>query len=293
VRIAIASGKGGTGKTTVAVNLACHLQKLGREVTLVDCDVEEPNCHYFLSPEWDFQQAHNVPVPNIDHDACQGESCLKCVRECRFNALIWMVNHVMTFPELCHGCGLCSFICPENAISETTRETGTMRCGTARGIRLCSGTLNVKEAMAPPLINQLKMIAPERETIILDSPPGTSCPAIAAIHDADFVILVAEPTPFGLHDFKLSVDVLKQLKIPFGLVINRDGMGDDSLLDYAEREAISVLARLPHSREAARSYSTGGILIDEMPEFIHEYHSMLQMIQTDQKAENHAGNSGH
>jgi len=284
VRIAIASGKGGTGKTTVAVNLACYLQGLGQEITLVDCDVEEPNCHFFLTPEWDFQQAHSVPVPQIDHEACQGESCLQCARECRFNALIWMVNHIMTFPELCHGCGLCSHICPEDAISETSRETGIMRCGKAQGIQLCSGSLNVREAMAPPLINRLKTFAAERETVILDAPPGTSCPAVAAIHDADFVILVAEPTPFGLHDFKLSVDVLKQLGLPFGLVINRDGMGDDSLLNYAEREGISVLARLPHSREAARAYSTGAILIDEMPEFFREYQNMTQMIQAAQKA---------
>ncbi len=284
MRIAIASGKGGTGKTTVAVNLACYLQGQGREVTLVDCDVEEPNCHYFLSPEWDFQQAHDVPVPQIDHQACRGESCLQCVRECRFNALIWMVNHVMTFPELCHGCGLCSYLCPEGAISETTRETGTMRCGTARGIRLCSGSLNVREAMAPPLINRLKTLAPERGTVILDAPPGTSCPAVATVHDADYVILVAEPTPFGLHDFKLSVDVLKQMELPFGLVINRDGMGDDSLLRYAEKEGITVLARLPHSREAARAYSTGGILIEEMPEFAEQYQNMAETLQAAQKA---------
>jgi MinD superfamily P-loop ATPase len=250
----------------------------------VDCDVEEPNCHYFLSPEWDFQQAHNVPVPSIDQDACRGESCLLCVRECRYNALIWMVNHVMTFPELCHGCGLCSFLCPEGAISETTRETGMMRCGSARGIRLCSGSLNVKEAMAPPLINRLKTLAPERGTVILDAPPGTSCPAVATVHDADFVILVAEPTPFGLHDFKLSVDVLKQMELPFGLVINRDGMGDNSLLDYARQEGISVLARLPHSREAAKSYSTGKILIEELPNFTEQYEQMVNTIYSMQKA---------
>ena len=284
MRIAIASGKGGTGKTTVAVNLACYLRNLDREVTLVDCDVEEPNCHYFLSPEWDFQQPHNVPVPSIDQDVCRGESCLLCVRECRYNALIWMVNHVMTFPELCHGCGLCSFLCPEGAISETTRETGMMRCGSARGIRLCSGSLNVKEAMAPPLINRLKALAPERETVILDAPPGTSCPAVATVHDADYVILVAEPTPFGLHDFKLSVDVLKQMELPFGLVINRDGMGDNSLLDYARQEGISVLARLPHSREAAKSYSTGKILIEDLPDFTEQYEQMVNTIYSMQKA---------
>ena len=283
MRIAIASGKGGTGKTTVAVNLACYLQNLGQQVTLLDCDVEEPNCHYFLTPEWDFQQAHNVPVPQIDHSACQGESCLKCVQECRFNALIWMVDHIMTFPELCHGCGLCSYICPEGAISESTRETGIMRGGKARGIQLYSGSLNVKEAMAPPLINRLKSLAPDTETVILDAPPGTSCPAVATIHDADFVVLVAEPTPFGLHDFKLSVEVLKQLGLPFGLVINRDGMGDGSLLAYAEGEDIPILARLPHSREAAFAYSTGSILIEEISEFRDLYRDMANSINSLQK----------
>ncbi len=282
MRIAIASGKGGTGKTTVAVNLACYLQNMGREVTLVDCDVEEPDCHYFLSPEWDFQQAHSVPVPSIDHEACRGEPCLQCVKECRFNALIWMIDHVMTFPELCHGCGLCSYLCPEQAITEASRETGVVHCGTARGIRLCSGFLNVREAMAPPLINHLKTLGPEREAVILEAPPGTSCPTVAAIHDSDFVLLVAEPTPFGLHDFKLSVNVLQQLGLPFGVIINRDGMGDDSLLAYAEESGIPVLARLPHSREAVRAYSNGRVLIDELPEFKEEYANLVHALHSRQ-----------
>ncbi len=271
MRIAVASGKGGTGKTTVATNLATLLHSRQTEVSYVDCDVEEPNGHHFLKPKWQSQEPQYVAVPRIDTSSCLGESCQKCVQECRFNALIWMVHSVLVFPELCHGCGLCMYLCPEQCIEEDTRRIGVLKTGQAGGIPVTSGELRIGEAMAPPLIRKVLGAAQPAEVEIIDAPPGASCPVIACIQDVDYVLLVAEPTPFGLYDFQLAAKLMDKLGQPFGAVINRDGMGDQRVDRFIEKSGISLLGRLPYSRQAAEISSQGGLLVDQLPEFKEAY----------------------
>ncbi|MFV0423670.1 P-loop NTPase [Oleidesulfovibrio sp.] len=278
--IAIASGKGGTGKTTLAVNLAVHVARAGHPVVLADCDVEEPNAHLFLSAEPARTMPHTIPVPQIDASACLGETCRQCVTECRFNALTWMKG-VMPFSELCHSCGLCMMICPAGAITETSRTVGMVemrtpqlpqspkdQSGNATSLTLVSGRMRISEAMAPPLIREVKqqahaISASIRNSITFwDSPPGTSCPMISTVEDADYTVLVTEPTPFGLHDLNLAVETMRTLKRPFGVIINRDGMGDNRALEYLKQQNIPLLGTIPHSVRAAQAVSSGGLLID-------------------------------
>jgi MinD superfamily P-loop ATPase len=274
MRIVIASGKGGTGKTTVAVNLAWTIKSLGHRVSFVDCDVEEPNAHYFLQAKWNSEEIQTVPVPQVDTEACLGESCQKCAQECRFKALIWMVDSILVFPELCHSCGLCEYICPAGAISETTRTIGTLRRGASQDLDVYGGLLRIGEAMAPPLIKRVKEAASTGVVQIIDAPPGTSCPVIEAMDGADYVILVAEPTAFGLHDLTLTVQLMRKLELPFGVVINREGMGDGRVKEYLDREGVEILATLPHTQEAATAYSQGRLLVEAFPEF-HDHFSVL------------------
>ena len=282
MRIAIASGKGGTGKTTVTVNLAAFLQKIGKRVTVVDCDVEEPNSHFFLTPGWDEPVTEYVPVPMVDHDRCLGEECRKCVEACRFKSLIWMAGEIMVFPELCHSCGLCNLVCPADAVGDDKREIGQLRHGKVKGIDFFGGLLRIGEAMAPPLIGRVKEEADkaDHDVQLIDAPPGASCPVIGAMQGADRVVLVTEPTPFGLHDLELAVGLVRKLGFPFGVVINRAGMGDMRVERYLERENIPLLASFPHSIEGASAYSRGDLLIDALPGFKDEYEKLWRNITT-------------
>lgn len=289
MQIAIASGKGGTGKTTLSVNLSAHLSRSGLSVTLADCDVEEPNAHLFLDPQWTWTRDAHTTVPKILAERCLGATCRICVTECRFKALAW-IGEVMDFPELCHGCGLCMEACPAGAIVESSRNMGSIRhgkssCPTLQNLHLTSGILRVGEAMSPPLIRALLEATaipdPISNTIVIrDCPPGTSCPVITSLDGAEFTILVTEPTPFGLHDLRLAVETLRVLHQPFGVVINRDGIGNNGVDVWLEEENIPVLARFPHSAAAASACAEGLLLIDALPETRHLYDQLWQEVTT-------------
>ena len=269
--ISIASGKGGTGKTTVATNLAVSL---GCAVQLLDCDVEEPNAHLFMHPVFDLTETVSTPVPEVDMEKCT--LCGKCGEICQFKAIIVIGKTVLPFHELCHSCGGCMEVCPEKAITETGRALGVIEKGRRNGIEFVHGRLRVGEAMSPPLIKKVREYSRPGTLTIIDAPPGTSCPVIASMAGADFVLLVTEPTPFGLHDLKLAVGAVKILGIPCGLVINRSGIGDDQVRVYAEQEDIPILMEIPFDRRIAETYSRGKMIVEAMPEwkdrFLELYH---------------------
>jgi len=262
--ISIASGKGGTGKTTVSTNLAFALAE-NMEVQYLDCDVEEPNGHLFLKPEFAKKEKVNLLIPQIDRDKCT--YCGICSDVCMFNALAVIEGDVLVFDDLCHSCGACWYFCPEKAISTTPKMIGLVESGRAGNVEFVHGRLNVGVAISPPVINQVKKHIDPGKVAVLDVPPGTSCPVIESVEGSDFCILVTEPTPFGLNDLKLAVEMLRKLAIPFGVVINRSDIGDNRVDDYCASEEIPVLLRIPHSRDIATVYSKGGIVVRELPEY--------------------------
>jgi MinD superfamily P-loop ATPase len=260
--ISVASGKGGTGKTTVATNLAVSI---GSGVQLLDCDVEEPNAHLFLKPKIERTETVFTAVPEIDKDKCT--LCRKCSDICRFKVIAIAGRTILTFPELCHSCGGCVVVCPEAAITETGRALGVIEEGFFGAIDFAHGRLRVGEAMSPPLIRKVRSLAKPDKINIIDAPPGTSCPVIAAMKDTDFVLMVTEPTPFGLHDLKLAVEAVKLLRIPCGLVINRSDMGNDDVRQYAQAENMPILMEIPFERRIAETYSRGHLMVEAMPQW--------------------------
>ena len=283
MRIAIASGKGGTGKTTIAVNLAALLAKRERTpVTYADCDVEEPNGHIFLAPWIDTSEAVTVPVPVIDVEACT--LCGACSSFCQFKALATISDRVMVFDELCHGCGGCSLVCGEKAISERQREVGTLETGatvvaeSGAVVDFIHGRLRVKEVQAVPVVKAVKRRLPEKGIAVIDAPPGTSCPMVEAVRGADFVLLVTEPTPFGLHDLELAVDTVRELGIDAAVLLNQSDIGDDRVRAYCEKEGIEIVAEIPHSREIAEAYSRGKLLAGRIESFTLQLNEMIPRI---------------
>lgn len=272
--ISIASGKGGTGKTTVATNLAASL---GENVKLLDCDVEEPNAHLFIDPEIVEKKTITTPVPEIDESKCT--LCGKCCEICQFKAIARIADIILPFNDLCHSCGGCMEVCPENAIKETYRELGVIEKGHKNGIEFIHGRLRVGEAMSPPLIKKVRQDAVENGLTIIDAPPGTSCPVITAIKDTDFIILVTEPTPFGLHDLKLALGAVKLLDIPCGIVINRSDLGDNSVKDFTGKEKVPVLMEIPFDRQIAESYSRGELVVENIPEWKEKFVELYREIE--------------
>jgi MinD superfamily P-loop ATPase len=272
--ISIASGKGGTGKTTVATNLAASLEK---DVQLLDCDVEEPNSHLFIKPLIEDVKTISTPVPEVDMEKCT--LCGKCSEICQFQAIVVIGETVLPFPELCHSCGGCMQVCPEKAIREVDREVGVIEAGHRNGLEFIHGKLRIGEAMSPPLIRKVREYTRPDVLTIIDAPPGTSCPVIVSMKDADFVLLVTEPTPFGLHDLKLAVGAVKILGIPCGLLINRSDMGDDKIREYANTEGVPILMEIPFDRKIAESYSRGEMLVEVLPEWKERFKGLLHQIE--------------
>lgn len=266
--IAIASGKGGTGKTTVAVNLAF----LAENTQLIDCDVEEPNAHLFLEPVIKHKKKAFVDIPEVNYDKCK--YCGKCREVCAYGAIAvlppskpGLKGQVMIFDHLCHSCGACVLLCPYQAITFKKREIGVVEIGKSGNVDFVHGKLNIGEAMASPLIRQVKEYIDKTKTVVIDAPPGTSCSVISAVKGSDCVLLVTEPTPFGLNDLKLAIEAIKKMQIPVGVIINRSDGNDEIIEKYCNEEKVSIVLKLPFSRKVAEAYSAGSLLVNELPEY--------------------------
>lgn len=262
MRIAIASGKGGTGKTTIAASLASIWNE---KLLVIDLDVEEPNLHLFLKPEIKSSKKTYVEVPRIDNDKCI--SCGKCSEICNFNAISIIGNKVMVFPDMCHSCGGCFRVCPVGAIIRDKREIGEIITGNKGNTDFIMGKLRIGEAMSPPLMREIKKNIKTINDIIIDAPPGTSCPAINAVIDCDFIVMVTEPTPFGLHDMKLAREAFDTLGIKMGVVINKAGIGNRDVYDYCKKTNLPILTEIPFDRKIAKAYSESKLISEMSKEY--------------------------
>ena len=290
--IAVASGKGGTGKTTIATSLALSLAADRKQdlpasspPLFLDCDVEAPNAHLFLKPVFLERQEVGILIPHVDEAKCS--HCGKCADACQYHAIAVLGKKTLVFPQLCHGCGSCTLMCPEGAISETLDVLGVLERGpTSSGVDFARGVLNIGEPMAVPVIRQLKRWANPKsgQVVIVDASPGTSCPVVEAVRGADYLLLVTEPTPFGLHDLKLAVQVARELNIPAGVVINRDQDAPSidhrypAVDDFCEHEGLPVLMRIPFERRIAEGIAQGNNLVEIHPETIPLFQQLFIQI---------------
>jgi len=265
MKIAIASGKGGTGKTTIATNLACSIARTDKEVQYLDCDVEEPNGHIFLKPDIKETQKVTIGVPEVDNELCNG--CSKCGQLCQYSAIICLKDKPLVFEQLCHSCGGCELVCPTGAIREKYIEIGCVDLGTAGDVKFVQGWLKIGDVRSPALIKKVKENAADNSTVIIDVPPGTSCPVVEAVKGVGYVLLVTEPTPFGLNDLELAVEMVRQLKLPFAVAINRSDIGDDRVIHYCQQQGIEILLEIPDDRLIAEAYSKGIKIIDVIPAY--------------------------
>ncbi len=273
--VSIASGKGGTGKTLVATSLA-HALKGRMPVTLLDCDVEEPNDHIYMNARLVDSRPVTIPVPFVDESQCI--SCGMCHDVCAFNAIAVMGTAVLVFKELCHGCGACTRFCPVGAITEEPHEIGVVEVGDADGIRFIDGVLTIGQPMAPPIIREVKRYTGTEGVTIIDASPGTSCPVVEAVKDSDFCVLVTEPTPFGLNDLRLAVETMRELNLSHGAIINRAGVGDSRTEDYCRQEGVPILMTIPLDERIARSYSRGVPLVEALPEYRLQFLALYDRI---------------
>jgi MinD superfamily P-loop ATPase len=275
--ISVASGKGGTGKTTVATNLAYALAQNGKSVQLLDADVEAPNSHIFINPTIEQTLPVNLRVPQVDDKKCT--LCNKCGDVCEFNAISVFGKSVLMFPELCHACGGCAIVCPEKAITEVEHKTGIVKIGVSGNIKFVSGELAIGEAKAPPVIDLVKEHLKDETINIIDAPPGTSCPMVESIKDSHYVILVTDSTPFGLHDLKLAWQVVQKIGLKCGVVINRSDIGDDRTARFCKEQNISVLMEIPESKKIAQAYAKGGLLLQNLPEYEREFKALFHQVE--------------
>ena len=278
--IAVASGKGGTGKTTVATSFALALAESGRPVACLDCDVEAPNAHLFLQPTLDNYKQVDLLIPEVDSDVCSGHGV--CAEVCQFHAIVTLGGKTLVFPELCHGCGSCTLVCPEKAITEIPKSLGHLESGRVNGgMFFAHGVIDIGEPMAVPVISQLKewQAFPQSTIRIVDSPPGASCPVVESLRGADFVLLVTEPTPFGLHDLRLAIQLIRELNIPAGVIVNRDGIGDGGVDAYCRESGMPILMRIPFDRELGASLAQGKTLVEFAPEYKQIFRDMYTRIE--------------
>ncbi|HIE33669.1 MAG TPA: 4Fe-4S dicluster domain-containing protein [Candidatus Altiarchaeales archaeon] len=271
MKIAVASGKGGTGKTTIAVNLALSI----KNVQLIDCDVEEPNCNIFLNMRLRKVNSVSIPVPVIDNNRCI--HCGRCSKNCQYNAIVTLPDETIVFSELCHGCGLCSIVCPVDAITEENRVIGIIEKGDGE-MEFLRGILNISEALSTPIIRKLKEGIKKNKIAILDAPPGAGCPVIETISDVDYCVLVTEPTPFGLYDLKIMVELCRRLNLKFGVIINRYGIGNSSVENFCHKEKIPILMKISNDKRIMELYSRGIAFVDKIPEKRREFIKLFHMI---------------
>jgi len=271
--VSVASGKGGTGKTMVTTSLALSLEE---GVQVLDCDVEEPNARIFLKPEITETSDVHMPVPQVDERKCQ--HCSVCQQVCAYNAITVIKDKVLIFPELCHSCGACTLLCPHHALTEVDKNVGRIESGSSHHVRFVQGELTIGESTPAPLIKAVKKRTDPSTTVIIDCPPGTSCPAIESVKGSDVCLLVTEPTPFGLSDLKLAVSMVRQLRIPFGVVINRADVGTEDTAVYCEHEHIPVLLQIPFRRSIAEAYAKGVPLVEAFPEYRTKFRELFRQI---------------
>jgi MinD superfamily P-loop ATPase len=276
--VAIASGKGGTGKTTIATNLAYVASNMGQNVQYLDCDVEEPNGHIFLKPQITDSQEITIDVPQVDTEKCT--ACGKCGEICQYGAIVCIKEHVLTFEQLCHSCGGCIRICPVGAIKAKPLKIGDIEFGKAGGIDFVSGRLQIGNVRTPALIKEVKKQIKQDCVTILDVPPGTSCPVVEAVKGVDLVLLVTEPTPFGLNDLKLAIELVRKMNLPFAVVINRYGIGNEEVEKHCKAQNINVIMKLPDDRRIAEAYSTGQIIVDLFSEYRHQFSELYEYVKS-------------
>jgi MinD superfamily P-loop ATPase len=274
--ITIASGKGGTGKTLVATSLAVSLSNT-EPVQLLDCDVEEPNDHLFLKPTIEKTTDVVVTTPQIDESKCN--LCKRCADVCAYHAIAVIIDKVLIFPELCHGCGACTHFCPTQALSEIPRTIGTVETGVSGPISFSRGLLQVGEATATPVIRAVKSLANNTKTVIIDASPGTSCPVVEAVEKSDFCLLVTESTPFGLSDLTIAVEMVRTIGVPYGVLINRFDHGDGEVERFCAKEQIPIMMKIPFKRSIAQAYARGQTLAETSPQWQAKFQQLAQDIQ--------------